>query len=415
MPDTDLNLLAINIATLSVLFFSANLLVVRTDKNHTYFPLALSFIGVAIVICQPSLKVLSPALQLSTLTLALPALLLIAPCFWLYVKGLTHNAPWRFGKNDVRHLVLPGLGLLISLITFLLPAEIHYNLLGKGDMAILEQTSALFRNFVYGLLIATFALVLGWIAQSAFYLIKIIKRLQHYRNQLKQVFASTETKEIRWLSGLLLFIGIAWAFAAINLLLDNLFIASEYTQDTFQFVLLITVCFVATWGLRQKPGFEELFSTESFDVEHQASLAVDNENSQVKESENVASGKYKRSALTAEMAENIAQKIEAAMTSEQLYLDANLSLPKLAKHIHTSPNYISQTLNETLATNFFDYVNHKRIVAAQKLLLESELTVLDIAMQVGFNSKSAFYSAFKKYTQLTPSEFKKCHIDTNPQ
>ena len=99
------------------------------------------------------------------------------------------------------------------------------------------------------------------------------------------------------------------------------------------------------------------------------------------------------------------------MTSENLYLDANLSLPKLAKHIHTSPNYISQTLNETLATNFFDYVNHKRIVAAQKLLLESELTVLDIAMQVGFNSKSAFYSAFKKHTQLTPSSYKKQNLN----
>ena len=407
MPATDLNLLAINIATLSVLFFSANLLVVRADKNHTYFPLALSFIGVAIVICQPSLKVLAPALQLSTLTLALPALLLIAPCFWLYVKGLTHNAPWRFEKTDIRHLALSGLGLLISLITFLLPAEIHYNLLGKGDMTILEQTSALFRNFVYGLLIATFVLVLGWIAQSAFYLIKIIKRLQHYRNQLKQVFASTETKEIRWLSGLLLFVGIAWAFAAINLLLDNLFITSEYIQDIFQSVLLITVCFVATWGLRQKPGFEELFSTEAMGFDQEGSLVTNNKSNHVESPDTADSEKYKRSALTIEMAENIAQKLEAAMTSEQLYLDANLSLPKLAKHIHTSPNYISQTLNENLATNFFDYVNHKRIVAAQKLLLESELTVLDIAMQVGFNSKSAFYSAFKKHTRYTPSEFKK--------
>lgn len=407
MPAIDLNLLAINIATLSVLFFSANLLVARTDNNHTYLPLALSFIGIAIVICQPSLKTLAPALQLSTLTLALPALLLIAPCFWLYVKGLTHNAPWRFEKTDIRHLALPGLGLLISLITFLLPAEIHYNLLGKGDMAILEQTSVLFRNFVYGLLIATFVLVLGWIAQSAFYLIKIIKRLQHYRCQLKQVFASTEAKEIRWLSGLLLFVGVAWAFAAVNLLLDNLFIASEYTQDTFQFVLLITVCFIATWGLRQKPGFEELFSSEAMEFEQENSLPINKESSPIKNPETIDSEKYQRSALTGEMAENIAQKMETAMASEHLYLDANLSLPKLAKHIHTSPNYISQTLNETLATNFFDYVNYKRIVDAQKLLLESELTVLDIAMQVGFNSKSAFYSAFKKHTQLTPSAYKK--------
>ncbi|TMN91716.1 hypothetical protein CWB72_06330 [Pseudoalteromonas phenolica] len=56
-------------------------------------------------------------------------------------------------------------------------------------------------------------------------------------------------------------------------------------------------------------------------------------------------------------------------------------------------------------------MNHKRILAAKKLLIESELTVLDIAMQVGFNSKSAFYSAFKKHTQLTPSSYKKQNLN----
>ena len=94
------------------------------------------------------------------------------------------------------------------------------------------------------------------------------------------------------------------------------------------------------------------------------------------------------------------------MVDDRLFLDANLSLPKLAKHIHVSPNYISQTLNETLGTHFFDYVNQRRVNEAKALLQNSNQTVLSIAMQVGFNSKSAFYSAFKKYTQQTPSQFK---------
>ena len=94
------------------------------------------------------------------------------------------------------------------------------------------------------------------------------------------------------------------------------------------------------------------------------------------------------------------------MQQDTLYLDASLSLPKLAKHIHTSPNYISQTLNETLGMSFFDYVNKYRVSAAQQLLENTEETVLNIAMAVGFNSKSSFYTAFKKHTQLTPSQFK---------
>ena len=98
------------------------------------------------------------------------------------------------------------------------------------------------------------------------------------------------------------------------------------------------------------------------------------------------------------------------MQQDQLYLDAALSLQKLAKHINTSPNYISQTLNETLGANFFDYINQYRINEAKKQLKETKNTVLDIAMNVGFNAKSSFYTAFKKETQQTPSQYRKVRL-----
>ena len=117
--------------------------------------------------------------------------------------------------------------------------------------------------------------------------------------------------------------------------------------------------------------------------------------------------KYQRSALDEEQSSLIATKIEKAMREDEIYLDASLSLQKLAKHIFTSPNYISQTLNETQGVNFFDYVNKYRLGAAKRMLEQSNDSVLDIAMRVGFNAKSSFYSAFKKETGQTPSQYRK--------
>ena len=98
------------------------------------------------------------------------------------------------------------------------------------------------------------------------------------------------------------------------------------------------------------------------------------------------------------------------MESEQPYLDDRLTMPQLAARFDLSPNYLSQIINEQLHKNFFDFVNHYRIEKAKRRLvetLEGTSNVLTIAFAVGFNSKSAFYTAFKKHTQMTPSQFRK--------
>ena len=98
------------------------------------------------------------------------------------------------------------------------------------------------------------------------------------------------------------------------------------------------------------------------------------------------------------------------MVERQLYLDPDLSLPKLADYLDTTVNHVSQTINAGLQTNFFDYVNQKRVEAAIKLMqsdTRSREAILDIALEVGFNSTSTFYSAFRKVTGQTPGSYRR--------
>ena len=97
------------------------------------------------------------------------------------------------------------------------------------------------------------------------------------------------------------------------------------------------------------------------------------------------------------------------MQKERPYLESELTLPKLADLLQVPPHHLSQVINESLGQNFFDFVNAHRVEEAQRLLRDPErsaYTVLAIAEEAGFNSKTAFNTAFKKVTGKTPTEFR---------
>lgn len=394
--------LFLNAASLAIIAFSGHLLLQRTKNQAFHWPLLGCLLAIAVLIGDPWLKQLAPDLRQLFLLLSLPALYLLPPCFWLYVQGLTSSSPWQFRKNHCKHFALSGVALFIVICALLLPAEIRHGLLVEGSEKILESTTAVIRNFVYGLAILTFMLVIGWCVQAGCYVLAVFRRLHHYRDQLKQVFASTEAQELLWVRWLIVAVVGVWLFAAATLLYDNLVGPLQPDPTLLNLVVFALIWTVASWGLRQKPGFTELYQA---DAQMQEKLQ--------ETLQTLTEPKYQRSALNEQLSGNIVNKLNQAMQQDQLFLDASLSLPKLAKHIATSPSYISQTLNETLGVNFFDYVNRYRVEAAKIQLLSSDQTVLDIAMNVGFNAKSSFYTAFKKETQLTPSQYR--HAKLNAQ
>ena len=98
------------------------------------------------------------------------------------------------------------------------------------------------------------------------------------------------------------------------------------------------------------------------------------------------------------------------METEKPYLDGKLSLKKVATDLGISTNYLSQVINENLNKNFFDFVNEYRVEMVKEMIIDpsnKNYTLLAIAYDCGFNSKSSFNSIFKKHTGLTPTEYQK--------
>ena len=120
--------------------------------------------------------------------------------------------------------------------------------------------------------------------------------------------------------------------------------------------------------------------------------------------------KYQKSTLTQERAERYLAKLRRAMDDEKLYTDGDLTLQSLAAKLGIPAQHLSQVVNEKLNQNILDFINLYRVEEAKRRLLDparSHLTILSIAEEVGFNSKSSFNSVFKRYTNTTPSEFRR--------
>ncbi len=117
--------------------------------------------------------------------------------------------------------------------------------------------------------------------------------------------------------------------------------------------------------------------------------------------------KYKNSPISKDIGKEIVGKLEQAMSEKKYFLKSDLSLEKLAELIGTSKHYLSQAINENLEMNFFEYINHLRIHEAKALLQSNkELTVIEIAYQVGYNNKVSFNKAFKNIVGHVPTEFR---------
>lgn len=126
--------------------------------------------------------------------------------------------------------------------------------------------------------------------------------------------------------------------------------------------------------------------------------------------ESLPAKKYEKSTLTPERAERYLARLLRHMETEKPYVDGELTLPKLAERLSIPAPHLSQTINERLRQNFFDFVNTYRVEEAKRRLLDpsrQHYSVLAIAEEVGFNSKSSFNAVFKKHVQMTPSEFRK--------
>ena len=101
--------------------------------------------------------------------------------------------------------------------------------------------------------------------------------------------------------------------------------------------------------------------------------------------------------------------VRRAMEVDRAYRDPGLSLRSLAARLSVPHYLLSRVINEGFGKSFFDLVNGYRIEEARVRLLadDAESSALDIALAAGFNSQATFYRAFRKFTGMSPTEFRK--------
>jgi len=104
------------------------------------------------------------------------------------------------------------------------------------------------------------------------------------------------------------------------------------------------------------------------------------------------------------------QKVQTGMEEQKLYLKHNLNIEEFSKRIDLPIKEVSAVINKHYGTNFFEFMNKYRVEEAKRLLLDAgsaDMTVLDILLQAGFNSKSAFHRFFNRLVGVSPTEFRK--------
>lgn len=205
-------------------------------------------------------------------------------------------------------------------------------------------------------------------------------------------FSSSEEIDLIWLRKLVFIFGIIWTALIVITVIHHVFnlFSMVFCTDGLFLSLSVFVILLGYFGLKQQVIFSGDTENEQIFVEE---IKV----------------KYAGSRLTEAEANQFVDKLNNFMVAEKPYLNPNLTLQELASELEISTHYLSQIINEKFNLNFFDYINQFRVEEFKLKISDPKFenySFLGIAFDCGFNSKSAFNRIFKKFTNLTPSQYK---------
>lgn len=242
------------------------------------------------------------------------------------------------------------------------------------------------------------------------YLIVSYRLLKEHEANLERIASAVEGINLRWLKQLLVIL----LLALLTWINDALFELPGLTQAT-TYLYAVAVFFLAWFAIRQKAIFvfseEEMTQIAELLEEKPAAQAgskpPEGEGTPAPET-TPAGTKPKR--LSDERIAALSEQLTVLLEKDKLYLDNELNLPAVAARLGISIHETSFLINATTRDNFYNLINRYRVEEAKRLLASSriaELNILGIAFSSGFNSKTAFNTAFRKWTGLSPSAYVK--------
>jgi len=300
------------------------------------------------------------------LGLQFPLPLLHGVLLYFYVSSVTNQFPKK------------------SLVVFLhlIPTVVTYIYLIPFILLSSEQKTAIFKNSGIGY--ETFQTILLFIIflSGTIYVIWSSVLLNKHKKRIRNQFSAIDDINLRWLRFLTYGLGAVWLLVII--IPDDTIIFSGVSV----FVILI-----GFFGVQQK----NIFSGKK---------PIDRIDQKVTETEE----KYAKSGLSNEVAEKQYQNLNQLMKQKEFFKNSDLALSDLASELKIHPNYLSQIINKKEGKNFYDYVNAFRVEEFKRLITlpeNQQFTLMAVAYDCGFNSKSSFNRYFKKITGQTPSQYAK--------
>lgn len=333
--------------------------------------------------------------------------ILQGPFLFLYTAALTNQLPNK--KLSVFYHFLAPLIFFIITIPFLILSseEKLYVMANKGKGWELENTIGSFLIQISGIIYIVWSLIL-------------LKR--HQKNILNQ-FSDIERINLKWLKYLIYSLAIIWAFVLYGD--DNLILIGA----------VLFVFFIGYYGIKQVGIFSSNLPISNYESNQETTFSninlqenvtpiefsktlevtsenidnqIKNENIQGEYIEDELKTKYQKSNLTEEKARFIHQQLSVVVIEGKLFKNPEISLTDLSKQLGVHPNTLSQVINSIENKNFYDFINELRVEEFKKIVVlqsSKKYTLLSLALECGFNSKTSFNRNFKKITNLSPSEY----------
>lgn len=293
--------------------------------------------------------------------------------FYLYVKAVVQGElKWKW-KRDSLHLLPFGLVILLLSIYYYPLSRVEQ--LAQYELISTSQSPLWFEWIYYGLFLGVFP----------YYLYQTYLLLQKHEHYILTKFSYKEDIDLEWLNRFFWIELSTWgAFMLFEVLGQHwLVLLGDWGLQLGFIFMMLGIMYLGVYGLREHPVFvqqqeEPLANTD---------LITD---------------------LAEEKVNNYLEPLLNYMLREKPFLAPKITIAELSHRTGIPVNHLSKTINEQLGLNFFDFINSYRVEEFKQLVSEAKhehFTLLGLAFEAGFNSKSTFNAIFKKFTQQTPSEY----------
>ena len=323
----------------------------------------------------------------------LPYPLFHGPFLFLYTSALTRRQA-GFRTAWLIHFIPVFILYLFFIPFFSLPAAEKIN--------VYRNKGAGYENLMTVCLIS---IIISGVA----YIIASLVLLRRYRKSIENEFSNIEKIKLAWLRYVVYGIAVIWT-------------AVIFGNDPIVFgIAVLFVFFLGYFGIRQAGIFitaqpqtgrqqisanEEKLKASTFS-DQQVPLP-DETPVQTRTHSIITKTKYEKSGLGEDQAVKIYDRLVMTMTNQKLFTESELTLAALAKTLDVHPNHLSQVINSYEGKNFYDYINFHRVEEFKKLAPRPDnqnYTLLSMAYECGFNSKTSFNRNFRKVTGISPSEY----------